>query len=225
MLTSFIRTVLLLFFVIVSLRVMGKRQIGELQPGELVVTILLSQIAATPMQDNDIPLLQTLVCIFTLAGVELLLSVLAMKSVKMRSLIDGNSVVVVRGGEIDQKQLRRLRFTIDDLLEGLRQKDVFDLSAVHTVVAETNGTLSILLKSAAQTPTAGMLGKAPPEPGMPQVLVADGKIDPQALAQAHLTEQALRAMLKKENIAPEDAFLFTLDATGKTHLVRKEAAK
>ena len=128
MLTSFFRTMLLLVFVIFTLRVMGKRQIGELQPGELVITILLSQIAAAPMQDNDIPLLQTLVCILTLVGVEVLLSVLAMKSVRVRTLIDGNSVTVIRDGVIDQRQLARLRFTVDDLLEGLRQKLVLKLT-------------------------------------------------------------------------------------------------
>ena len=100
MLTSFFRTVILLFFVIVSLRAMGKRQIGELQPGELVVTILLSQIAATPMQDNDIPLLHTLVCVLTLAGVEVLLSVLAMKSEKVRTLIDGRSIILMENGTL-----------------------------------------------------------------------------------------------------------------------------
>ena len=96
-----LRTVILYVAVIVSVRLMGKRQIGELQPGELVITILLSQIAAAPMQDSDLPLLQTLVCIFTLTGVEVLLSVLSMKSVALRKLIDGNSVTVIRDGKVE----------------------------------------------------------------------------------------------------------------------------
>ena len=212
-----------MFFVIVSLRVMGKRQIGELQPGELVVTILLSQIAAAPMQDNDIPLLHTLVCILTLAGVEVLLSALAMKSVKMRSLIDGNSVTLVSDGVIDQQQLRRLRFTLDDLMEGLRQKDVFDLSQVHSVIAETNGTLSVLLKAGSQAATAAQMGRDVAEPGVPQVLVADGRINYPGLSAAKLTEQQLYLLLKKQNAALADVFLLTMDETGSTFFVRKES--
>lgn len=225
MLTSFFRTVILLFFVILSLRVMGKRQIGELQPGELVVTILLSQIAATPMQDNDIPLLHTLVCIFTLAGVELLLSVLSMKSETVRTLIDGRSVTVMRNGVLDQGALRRLRFTIDDLLEGLRQKDVFDLSSVDSVIAETNGTLSVLLKTAEMPVTAKTMRKDVPEPGAPQVLVADGKIRRAGLAAAGLSEDRLACLLEQEQAALENTFLFTVDAAGKTFFIRKEAAR
>ena len=224
MLTSFFRTVILLFFVILSLRLMGKRQIGELQPGELVVTILLSQIAATPMQDNDIPLLHTLVCIFTLAGVELLLSALSMKSETVRTLIDGGSVTVMRGGALDQKALRRLRFTIDDLLEGLRQKDVFDLSSVDSVIAETNGALSVLLKKSELPVTAKTMQKDVPEGGMPQVLVADGKIRREGLSAAGLSEAQLARLLEKEQTTLENTFLLTLDAAGKTFLVRKEAA-
>lgn len=225
MLTSFFRTVILLFFVIVSLRAMGKRQIGELQPGELVVTILLSQIAATPMQDNDIPLLHTLVCIFTLAGVELMLSLIAMKSERFRTLIDGRSVTVMQGGKLDQNALKRLRFTIDDLMEGLRQKDVFDLSTVHTVIAETNGTLSVLLKANQAPVSAETMLKDVAEKGMPQVLVADGKLRASGIAAAGLTTAQAEKLLEKAQARLADVFLFTVDETGKTLLIRKEDVK
>lgn len=225
MLTSFFRTLILLFFVMFSLRLMGKRQIGELQPGELVVTILLSEIAAAPMQDNDIPLLQSLVCIFTLAGVEVLLSVLAMKSERVRTLIDGRSIPVMENGRLDQQALKRLRYTIDDLMEGLRQKDVFDLSEVHSVIAETNGSLSVLLKAGNLPATAQVMKKDVPEKGIPQVLVADGRIKDDALAAAGLDRSGLEKMLAKENVKPADVFLFTADAAGKTWLVRREAGK
>ncbi len=225
MLTSFFRTLILLFFVMFSLRLMGKRQIGELQPGELVVTILLSEIAAAPMQDNDIPLLQSLVCIFTLAGVEVLLSVLAMKSERVRTLIDGRSIPVMENGRLDQRALKRLRYTIDDLMEGLRQKDVFDLSEVHSVIAETNGSLSVLLKAGNLPATAQVMKKDVPEKGIPQVLVADGRIKDDALAAAGLDRPGLEKLLAKENVKPADVFLLTADAAGKTWLVRREAGK
>ena len=225
MLISFCRTLILLVFVVLALRVMGKRQIGELQPGELVITILLSQIAAAPMQDSNIPILQTLICILTLAGAEVLLSVLAMKSLRVRTLMDGSSVTVVRDGIVDQQALKSLRFTVDDLLEGLRQKDVFDLSAVQSAVVETNGTLSVLLKAAEQPAKTGLFQKDCAEPGVAQVLVADGKVNPEALRVAHTDKAALRRMLEKEKIALNDVFLFTMDSAGKTVLVRKENAK
>ncbi len=223
MLTSFFRTLILLFFVVAALRLMGKRQIGELQPGELVVTILLSQIAATPMQDNDIPFMNTAVCLLTLTGVEVLLSVLSMKSLRVRRLIDGRSVPLVREGKIDQRAMKRLRLTVDDLLEGLRQKNVFDLSQVHTVIAETNGSFSVLLKAGAQPAAAGLLRKNPPEPGFPQVLAADGRLNPAGIAAAGLKEGDVLALLKEKKAAPENAFLLTADAAGNVYFVPKEA--
>ena len=127
MLTSFIRTFILLVAVIAAVRLMGKRQIGQLQPAELVVTILLSQIAATPMQDNDIPLMNTLIAVMVLVGVEILISYFSMKNSRIRAVLQGNPVMVIRNGQLDQKELKRIRYTVDDLMEALRGKDVFDI--------------------------------------------------------------------------------------------------
>ncbi|MBQ7638387.1 MAG: DUF421 domain-containing protein [Clostridia bacterium] len=222
MLTSLIRTVILLFVIIFTIRLMGKRQIGELQPGELVVTILLSQIAATPMQDVEIPLLHSLVSIFTLTGIEILLSGISMKSVKLRELIDGRNVAVVKDGVIDQKKLKSLRFTVDDLLEGLRAKDVFDVSLVESAVVETNGSLSVLLKASELPFNNSSAGINVPETGIPQVLISDGRICSENLKNAGVNKKQLTEMLKKENASVEDVFLFTVDKTGKTFLVKKE---
>lgn len=222
MLTSFIRTVLLLVFVILSLRLMGKRQIGQLQPSELVVTILLSQIAATPMQDNDIPLLNTLISIFALTGVEILLSCLSMKSGTVRGLVDGTPVPVIKKGKIDQKALARLRYTVDDLMEGLRQKDVFDVSAVHFAVVETNGNLSVLLKSSCQPLTADAAGKTPKESGVPTVLIKDGKPEKAAFSESGIEEESIKELLRKRGIKTSDVFLLTADETGEIFLVKKE---
>lgn len=222
MLTSFIRTVILLGFVILTLRLMGKRQIGQLQPSELVVTILLSQIAATPMQDNDIPLMHTIVAILALAGIEILLSVLSMKSVKIRGMIDGNPVTVIKDGQIDQKQLKRLRYTIADVLEALRQKDIFDISSVHSAVAETNGNLSVLLKAPLHPAKTEIFRKDIQETGVPELLVADATIVKTGLESAGISEEKLFQMLKKEKVKLEEVFIFTVDQTGATYLVRKD---
>ena len=146
MFITLIRTSVLYIFVIAIMRLMGKRQIGELQPTELVVTLLLSEIIAIPMQDNDISLVSTIVPVLVLVGFEILISVIGLKSVKIRSLMQGNSIIIIRDGKLDLEKIKELRFTIDDILEALRQKDIFDISKVQYAVVETNGTISVMLK-------------------------------------------------------------------------------
>ena len=226
MLLSFFRTLILLFCLIGVLRLTGKRQLGELQPGELVVTILLSQIAAAPMQDTDIPLSHTLVCLLTLAGCEVLLSAAAMKSMGLRRLIDGKRVVLVRDGVPDLQALKRLRYTVDDLMEGLRQKNVFDLSQVQTALAETNGALSVQLKAAEQPAPAKLVSDTVPEPGFPQLLIADGKPVPEGMSAAGLGEKAVEALLQSQGVSSADeVFLLTVDRLGGVYLVKKESVK
>ena len=147
MLINFARTVILYIVIIVSMRILGKRQIGELQPAELVITILLSEILAIPMQDTSLPLMNTIIPVLLLVGFEIIISILNLKSVKFRSAMQGNPLIVIREGKIDQKQLKELRFTTDDLLEELRKKDIFDISEVWYAIVETDGTLSVMLKA------------------------------------------------------------------------------
>ena len=153
MFVTLIRTVILYVLAIVSIRVMGKRQIGELQPSDLVVTLLISQIISIPIQDTDIPLVNTLIPIFLLVGFEILTSVFNMKSIKFRTFMQGHPVVIINDGVLNQKLLKDLRFTIDDLLEALRQKDIFDIAQVQYAVVETNGQISVLLKPEYDTVT------------------------------------------------------------------------
>ena len=147
MLINFARTVILYIVIIASMRILGKRQIGELQPAELVITILLSEILAIPMQDTSLPLMNTIIPVLLLVGFEIIISILNLKSVKFRSAMQGNPLIVIREGVIDQKQLKELRFTTDDLLEELRKKDIFDVSQVWYAIVETDGTLSVMLKA------------------------------------------------------------------------------
>ena len=163
MFVTLIRTVILYVLAIVSIRVMGKRQIGELQPSDLVVTLLISQIISIPIQDTDIPLVNTLIPIFLLVGFEILTSVFNMKSIKFRTFMQGHPVVIINDGVLNQKLLKDLRFTIDDLLEALRQKDIFDIAQVQYAVVETNGQISVLLKAEYDTVTREDL-KLNPDP-------------------------------------------------------------
>lgn len=225
MLTSFFRTLILLVVVVLAVRIMGKRQIGQLQPAELVVTILLSEIAATPMQDNDIPMLNTIIAIFVLISVEILMSVLSMKSLKMRSILQGNPVIVIKKGEIDRKQMERLRFTLDDLLEALRQKDVFDISQVDYAVAETDGSLSVLLKSENQTVTNGDMNIQKEDNGMPTVIVMDGKIALSGAKESGIGEEKIKKLIKKTGLKTEEIYLMTVDGAGNTVVLKKENRK
>ncbi len=222
MLISFIRTVILLVFIVGAVRIMGKRQIGQLQPAELVVTILLSEMAATPMQDSDIPMLNTIVAVFVLTGLEIIMSVISMKSIKIRSLLQGNSIILVRHGIPDQKQMKRLRFTIDDLYEALRAKDVFDISDVEYAVAETDGTLSVLLKSRKQPVTKEDSEIKVSDDSVPFVAVSDGKIVVRHLEECGMDSDKIKKIVKVSGIPMDRIFLLTVSKNGRTNIIEKE---
>lgn len=224
MLTSFFRTVILLIIIVFAVRIMGKRQIGQLQPAELVVTILLSEIAATPMQDNDIPMLNSVVAILVLVSLEIIMSVLSLKSIKIRALLQGNSVILVRDGKIDSKQMKRLRFTLDDLLEALRQKDVFDISDVQYAVAETDGSLSVLLKPGKRTVTAQDMNIKNPDGGLPFVIVMDGKVIRSEFSSTLMNDKKIEKIIRNTGLDIKDIFLLVVDRNGKTTVVRKDDA-
>ena len=158
MLIILLRAILLYLLIIFSMRIMGKRQIGELQPGELVVTMMLSNMAVLPIEDTNIPMLLGAIPILTLMCFEIILSNVGMKNKKFRKFLAGNPIVVIRNGEIDQRALHKLRFTIDDLMEALRGKDVFDITEVDFAIVETNGTLNVFKKFESQNITPKMVG-------------------------------------------------------------------
>lgn len=225
MLTSFIRTVVLMLVIIISVRIMGKRQIGQLQPSELVVTILLSEMAATPMQDNDIPILNTLVAIAVLIGIEIILSAVSMKSLKLRSVLQGNSLILIRDGVLDQKQMKRMRYTIDDVLEALRQKDVFDISDVQYAIAETDGSISVLLKPERQAASALDVNNVPVDRGFPSVVIMDGRILHNDFSECGMTDKKLRKIVTASGLEAEEIFLMTVNKAGEINIIKKEQAK
>lgn len=222
MLISFFRTCILLIIIVVAIRIMGKRQIGQLQPAELVVTILLSEIAATPMQDNDIPMANTIIAILVLVALEILMSALSMKSVRMRSLLQGNSLVLIREGNIDQKQMKRLRYTLDDLLEALRQKDVFDLNDVQYAIAETDGSLSVLLKPEKRTVTVEDMKLKKSNKGLFCVTVMDGVVIRSDFSDCDMNDEKLGKIIKKAGLEVKDIYLMTVDKNGNVNLIKKE---
>ena len=225
MLTTMIRTLILYALLIIIMRIMGKRQIGQLQPGELVITILISEIAAIPMQDNDIPMINSVIAVLLLAAFEIIISAVSMKSIKFRSLLQGNSIVIIRDGVLDQKQLKRLRYTVDDLLEALRQKDVFDISDVQYAIAETDGTLSILLKPEKRGVTVEDASLESDNTALQCVIISDGRIIESDMGDCGMNTEKLNILLAEKGLDPKKILLMSSDINGNINIIEKERKK
>ena len=217
-----LRTLILYFAVIAAVRLMGKRQIGELDPSELVVTILVSDLAAVPMQDLGIPMVSGLIPIATLIVLEILLSFLALKSRFFRRLLNGQPAIIIRSGKLDIKKLRQMRLTTDEVIETLRKQNVSSVADVKYGVIEPDGSLSVVLKQPQQQVTAEMLGLTPKDAGLPLVVVSDGKLVNRSLQLLHLDPRDIENRLKNQSVALSDVFLMTLDDCGNIFLQRKE---
>ena len=211
MLPILIRGIIIYVIVIVSVRLMGKRQIGELQPAELVITILLSDIASMPLQNGNTPLLQSVCAIFLLIALEIITSCLALKFRPFRTLLQGHSVLIVNNGEIDQREMRKIRYSVDDVVEALRLKDVFDIESVSFAYVETNGSLSVLLKDEEDEPQH-----------LPCLVVSDGRIVEREFSVCGLTKEKLLLWLKSKSIEPKDILMMTYSKDGKAKIVLKK---
>lgn len=222
MFVTIIRTVILYFIVICVVRLMGKRQIGELQPSELVITLLLSEIIAMPMEDNDIPLISTVIPVMLLMTLEIITSAISMKSLKFRFLVQGHPIIIIRDGELQQKEMKKLRLTIDDILEALRQKDIFDISLVAYAIIETNGRMSVMLKPDFETVTNKNAGIASEDSGIPCVVITDGQIERSAFEDCNMTDEKLKSIIKKQNIDVGNTLLMTVDKSGKTVVIGRD---
>ena len=221
MLVSFLRVLILYPIVIFGVRLMGKRQIAELQPSELVITILISNIATLPLEDSSIPLAVGIMPVLTLVGLEVLLSGWSLKWRGLRRLISGSPQVIVRDGEIDQHVMESLRFSLDDLMTALRTNGVFDLREVQLAIVETNGTVSVCQKPEAKPVTCGDMQIQPSGGQPPEILIADGKISRAGLRAAGCTEKKLRQMLSERQIGVQDVFLLSADQNGVCSLLKR----
>ncbi len=218
-----IRGIIIYITVIFAVRLMGKRQIGELQPAELVVTFLLSQIASVPVQNPESPLINTIVIIFLLISLEILFSVISMKSKAVRNILQGSPILVIRDGKLIEAQLRRIRYTVEDLSEALRLKDVFDISQVEFAYIETNGSISVLLKSSCSPIVISDTDIRKPEAQLSCLVISDGKIIRSEFSLCNMTEAKLKKILKKENTSVKEVLLLTAKNDGSYHLVKKSS--
>ena len=221
---AFIRTIILYVLIIAGVRLMGKRQVGELEPSELVVSLLIADLAAVPMQDFGIPLLTGVIPIFTLLALTMILSVLTMKSTRLRVLLCGKPSIVVREGKPDQKEMRRNRFTVDELLEELRMNGYTDLTQIKYAILETNGKLSVLPYADQVPPTNKQMGVRVKDPGLPRVIISDGLVLNENLTAAGYDDAWLTRQLRKYRVhSPAHVFLMTVDELGDVYLVDGDA--
>ena len=222
MMTAFFRTVILYFLIMTGLRLMGKRQIGELEPGELVLTMMISDLATVPMQDFGIPLLAGVIPILTLLALSMLLSQLSLTSLRFRRLACGAPSVLIREGVLQQEAMRKNRYTLDELLEELRGQGITGIKEVKYAVLENSGHLSVLPWARCQPPTAEQMGlKTEEEMTLPVVLVNDGRLLRRNLKAQGLDEAWLRKTLREEGLSSHrEAFLLTLDEEGQVTCVR-----
>lgn len=225
MLSIIIRTVIMYLIVTLGIRFMGKRQIGDMQPNELVITLLISEIAAIPLQDTKQPIIHGIVAIFILVILEITVSVITMKSFTVRKILSGKSAVIIKNGVIDQKTMRDVRMTILDLVELLRGKDVFKIEDVAFAILEVNGDLSVMLKSEMQPIIKKDLNITDKNEGLPLPVILDGKIVFESVYALDLTKNKFENILKSNNINVGSTFLMTMDRYHNYSLVRKNDKK
>ncbi len=221
MLIVFVRAIILYGLIMFCIRLMGKRQLGELQPSELVITILISNVASLPIENTSIPLILGAIPLLVLVGCELIISNISLKSKKFRSFVSGSPVIVIREGQIDQEELRKLRFSIDDLMEIARQSSIFDIRDIQYAIVETTGKVSILPKFKAQTVTAEMLKLQNEEDIPPIVIISDGELLTSAIKACNIEKDWVYQTIAKHNCAVKDVFLMTCDNTKDYYIVEK----
>lgn len=223
MITAVVRTVILYLLIIVGIRLMGKRQIGQLEPSELVLSLLIADLAAVPMQDFGIPLLMGVIPILTLLCLSTILSVLTVKSIRFRALLCSRPSIVVQDGQILIKEMVKNRFTVDELMEELRGAGITDLSSVKYAVLETTGRISVLPKAEEKPVTVKDMNLSVQDNGLPVILISDGRILSQNLKIRNLTESWLKKQLRQRNVQDiRRVFLMTVDEKGHIYLAEKE---
>lgn len=222
MILSYVRTIILYLILIMCVRLMGKRQIGQMEASEFVVTMLVANLAAIPMQDGGIPLYSGLVPILTVLGAELVLSTLSLHSIRLRRLLCGKPVILIENGRILQDNLRATRVTLDELTGHLREKDVLDLQTVQYAILETNGNLSVFPYPAEKPAAAKEVGVYPKEQYLPVTIISDGALLRENLPSAGKDEAWVRETLSQYRACVANTWLLTVDKADHIFWLGKE---
>ena len=223
MVVAFWRTLILYILIVAGIRLMGKRQVGELEPSELVFALIISDLGAVPMQEPGIPLLAGIIPILTLFCLTMILSILTMKSIRFRAFLCGRPSVIVADGKLRQKEMHRNRFTLDELMEELRMQGIADLTTVKYAILETNGKISVLLRSEEHPVTCKQMGISSREGGLPVIIINDGRLIEHNLKGRGLNEKWLKKQLEAHHVSRTDqVFFMTVDENGTVYFVPKE---
>lgn len=225
MVVVFCRTLFMYLFLLLTMRLMGKRQIGELQISELIVTLMLSELAVNPISNPDMPLLYAIVPILLLLSLEVILSFWMTKSNRMKKLLTGSPAFLIRRGKLDQETMLANRLEIDELLSELRQNGYGDLEEIEYAILEGNGKISVFPKVTASPLMVGDVGIEKAEKGIGHAVIIDGEIMAEALHYANKNEKWLEKQLREKGCVLKEVFFMSVDDTGAVYLVRKEKKK
>ena len=225
MLVTFFRAILLYIIVLIVMRLMGKREIGQLQPFELAISIMIADLASIPMTDTGVPISNGIIPILGLLVMHLLISVINLKSMKAREIICGKPRILVYRGRIDEKALKKERFTINELEERLRGNNVVNLGDVEYAILETSGNITVIQKPEKRNTIPEDFNITPEYEGISYDLVVDGKVMDKNLKKLGKNYQWLKNQVAKFNMKPEDALVVTLDGKGQIFCQEKEKEK
>lgn len=222
MITVFLRTLLLFVITVLVIRAMGKRQLAQLQPFEVVITLMIAELAAVPMGDVSISLFSGVISILTLLFAHALISVLSFKSERIRAFVCGKPSILIRRGQLQIKELERLCFDLNDLLEGMRSQGIVNISDVGSAILETNGTLNVFAKSDERPPTTKEMNIAPGYEGIPLVLILDGVVQDECLTLGGFDRTFLKSKLRELDVTDERRVLLaSLDTQGMLYVQEK----
>ena len=221
MLITIIRTLILYIFVAFAVRLMGKRQLSELQPSELVVTLLIADLASIPMENNDKPILSGIIPTLILISCEILISVVMMKNSFFRKLICGSPVMVIEDGKILRDKMSSLRITTEDLCVQLRQQGIFSIEDVEYCIVETNGKLSVLQKPEKRIPSAEDFNIKIPDEGLEVVVINDGEFLKSSMDINNTSVKEIENIIKREKVKLKDIFIMTYNKKGDYNIIRK----
>ncbi len=223
MFVVFTRALLLYLIVVVVMRMMGKRQVAQMQPFELVIMIMIADLAATPMENMDIPLVNGIIPIIALLSVQVLTAYFSLKNEKFRDFVCGKPSILIHKGRIDQTEMHRLRVNVNDLLEALRNKNQFNVSDVEYAILETNGQISIIPRADKRPVVTGDLGIMVQEEQLPVTLITGGKLNKDKLRKAGHDKRWLTDQLKQQNINNiKDVFLALISTDGNFYVQERK---
>ena len=225
MLTILLRTLIVYAILIGTMRLMGKRQLGELELSELVTTLLISEIASLPIENPNVPVIVVVIPLITILTLEISLSVILLKCPRLKNFASTRPSILIRQGKVDQVEMRRVRISIDELISEVRQSGIATLADVDYAILEQNGKISVIPKRAAQPPNATDLSISLPESGVLHVLIADGEINRYNMSLLNVSSQDIQKYLKEKKLAQQEVFLLGMDDGRALYWIEKEKKK